>query len=190
MNSYRKILPYFLCSSIRQLSSLCLGQVLQRAGFSCLQVKISDLTLKLKFFDVYKFSTVCLWFFQSLNLCFLFIQLFYLFIFLLYYKSVQLIYSVVFLLQSEKSPLYTHMYSFFFKFYSHVGHFRVLNRVPCAVQQVLTSDLFYVYLCVYVSSNLPVYPHSLCLLVSTSLFSTSVTQFLFCKQIHFLRFHI
>ena len=30
-----------------------------------------------------------------------------------------------------------------FGFPSHAGHHRALNRVPCAVQEVLISDLFY-----------------------------------------------
>ena len=38
-----------------------------------------------------------------------------------------------------------HIYTnpFFLKFFPHVGHYRVLNRVPCAIQQVLISYLFY-----------------------------------------------
>ena len=31
----------------------------------------------------------------------------------------------------------------FFRFYSHVGHCRILSRVPFAIQQVLFSYLFY-----------------------------------------------
>ena len=37
-----------------------------------------------------------------------------------------------------------HIYSLFFRFLSPVGHSRVLNRVPCAVQWVLNSYLFYI----------------------------------------------
>ena len=32
------------------------------------------------------------------------------------------------------------------------------NRVPCAIQQVLISYLFYKYKCIYVSPNLPIQP--------------------------------
>ena len=40
------------------------------------------------------------------------------------------------------------LFFFFFKdsfrFFSHIGHYRVLSRVPCAIQQVLISYLFYI----------------------------------------------
>ena len=32
------------------------------------------------------------------------------------------------------------MYPFFFRFFSHIGHYGALSRVPCALQQVLSSD--------------------------------------------------
>ena len=31
-----------------------------------------------------------------------------------------------------------------FRFFCHTGHYRVLRRVPCALQQVLISYLFYI----------------------------------------------
>ena len=39
--------------------------------------------------------------------------------------------------------LYIHIYPFFFRFFSHIGHYRILRRVPCAIQQVLVGYLFY-----------------------------------------------
>ena len=33
----------------------------------------------------------------------------------------------------------------FLRFFSHNGHYRVLNRVPCAIHQVLISYLFYIW---------------------------------------------
>ena len=47
--------------------------------------------------------------------------------------------------------LYIYIYPLFFSFSSHIGHYRVLSRVPCAVQQVLISYLFYkfIYLFIY-----------------------------------------
>ena len=63
--------------------------------------------------------------------------------------------------------LYIYIYPLFFRFFSHIGHYRVLSRVMCAIQQVLISYLFYIivyysYLFilqqyVYVNPNLPVY---------------------------------
>ena len=41
-------------------------------------------------------------------------------------------------------PTYTYIYFFFLRFFSHIGHYRVLSRVPCAVQQFLIIYLFYI----------------------------------------------
>ena len=41
------------------------------------------------------------------------------------------------------NQLYIYIYLLFFKFFSHVDHYRVLSRVPCAMQWVLISYLFY-----------------------------------------------
>ena len=43
------------------------------------------------------------------------------------------------------SPSLIHIYVSF-RFVSHIGHYRVLNRVPCAIQSVLiiNSYLFYI----------------------------------------------
>ena len=36
--------------------------------------------------------------------------------------------------------IYTHL--FFFKFFSHLGYYRIASRVPCAIQQVLVYYYF------------------------------------------------
>ena len=46
-----------------------------------------------------------------------------------------------FLLHSKVAQLY--MYPLFFKFFSHIGHYRLLSRVSCAIQQAFFSYLFY-----------------------------------------------
>ena len=46
-----------------------------------------------------------------------------------------------FLLYSKVNQLY--IYQLFSRFYSYIGHYRVLSRVPCAIQQVLISYLFF-----------------------------------------------
>ena len=56
-----------------------------------------------------------------------------------------------FLLYSKVNQLYIYMYPLFFRFYSHIGHYRVLSRVPSAIQQILISYLFYIQQCVYVN---------------------------------------
>ena len=41
---------------------------------------------------------------------------------------------------------YTHIYiDYFFRFFSHIGHYRVLSRVASAVQWVLISYLHYLW---------------------------------------------
>ena len=80
---------------------------------------------------------------------------------------------------SKVNRLYVYIYPLFFRFFSHIGHYRVLSRVPCAIQQVLICYLFYIQQCVYVSPNLPIYPSASYPLVTISLFSVSVTLLLF-----------
>ena len=45
---------------------------------------------------------------------------------------------------SKVIQLYIYIYSFFFRFFSHIGYYRILSRVPCAVQQALVGYLFYI----------------------------------------------
>ena len=56
-------------------------------------------------------------------------------IFLLEYICVSMLYQ--FLLYSKVNQLYIHIYPCFFRFYSHRGHYKVLNRVPCTIRQFL-----------------------------------------------------
>ena len=51
-------------------------------------------------------------------------------------------------MDSKLIQLYIYIYSFFFRFFPHIGYGRILSRVPCAVYQVLVSYLFYI--CVYI----------------------------------------
>ena len=74
-----------------------------------------------------------------------------------------------------------YIYSLFLEFPSHLGHHRVLSRVPCAIKQVLTSYLLaaaavYIYQFQSPNSSHPVSP-----LVSIHLFSTSESLFLLCR---------
>ena len=61
---------------------------------------------------------------------------------------------------SKVNQLYIYIYLlfFFYRFFSRIDHYRGLSRVPCTIQQVLISYLFYILQCVYVSPNLPIYP--------------------------------
>ena len=60
----------------------------------------------------------------------------------LFYIGVQLINDVVFQVYSKVIQLYIYMYLLFFKFFSHLGCYIILSRVPCAIQEVLISYLF------------------------------------------------
>ena len=65
-----------------------------------------------------------------------------------------------FILYSKVNQLYVYICPLFFGFPSHLGHQRALSRVPCVVQQVLISYLFYTQYqqCIYVNPNLPIHP--------------------------------
>ena len=54
--------------------------------------------------------------------------------------------------------LYMYIYPFFFRFFSHIGHYQVLSRVPWAIQQVLIRCLFSIEYCACVNLNLPICP--------------------------------
>ena len=74
----------------------------------------------------------------------------------------------------------------FFRVFSHIGHYRALSRVPCAIQQVFISYLFYIQSCVYVNLNI---------LISLPLFLPGnhkcvfhICDYLFCKWVHLYHF--
>ena len=55
--------------------------------------------------------------------------------------GVQLIYNVV-LASAVAEQLVVHIHiATLFRFLSHTGHYRVLNRVACAIQQVIISSV-------------------------------------------------
>ena len=79
-------------------------------------------------------------------------------VFFWFFIGVQLIYNVVLVSAVQQSESVIYIYPLFFRFFSHIGDYRVLSRVPCAIQQVLISYLFYIQQYVYVNPNLPIYP--------------------------------
>ena len=63
-----------------------------------------------------------------------------------HFIGIYLIYNVVLVpMYSKVNPLYTYICPLSFRFYSYVGHYRLLSRLPCVVQWVLTSYLFYTF---------------------------------------------
>ena len=129
---------------------------------------------------------------------------FFFFQFLLRYSKLHLqlhcftmLYQFVMYCKVNRLYICIHIYSLFFGFPFHLGHHRAVNRVPCAIQQVLISYLFSTQQCVYANSNLLFYatplPPTSPPPVSTHLSCMSVSLFLLCKQVHlhhFSRFHI
>ena len=57
-----------------------------------------------------------------------------------------MLYNVVLVsgVQHSDSVIHIHIF-FFFRFFSHIGHYRILSSVPCAVQEVLVGYLFYIF---------------------------------------------
>ena len=62
-----------------------------------------------------------------------------------------------FLLYNKVNQVCIYKHPLFFRFCSHIGQYRVLRRVPRAIQQVL-SYLFYIQQCVHITPNIPIYP--------------------------------
>ena len=55
-----------------------------------------------------------------------------------------------FQVHSKVIPFYIYMYLLFFKFFSHLGYYRQLSRVPCAIQD--RSFIYFKYSSVYTST--------------------------------------
>ena len=63
--------------------------------------------------------------------------------------GVQLIYNVRLVSGVQQSDSVTHVYSLFFRFFSHIGYHRVLSGVSCAIQEVPGGYVFlYIVVCV------------------------------------------
>ena len=78
------------------------------------------------------------------------------------------------------TQLYIH--SFSFRFFSHIGYYRALSRVPCAQQQVHVDYLFlYIGVCLYPKLLIYGSSHHVFPSVTVSLFLKSVNLFLICN---------
>ena len=74
-----------------------------------------------------------------------------------------------------------------------LGHHKAPSCSPCAMQQLPTSYLFYIWQCIYVNAILSQCPSLPFTSMTSSLFSTSASLFLPYHQVHqyhFSRFHI
>lgn len=52
--------------------------------------------------------------------------------------------------------LYVYLYPLLFRFFPHMGHYRIFSRVPCAIQWALVD--YFVYSKVHVNPNILIYP--------------------------------
>ena len=78
-----------------------------------------------------------------------------------------------------------HMYPLFFRFYSHIGHYRVLSSISCAIQQILQLSVLYKVVCICQSQSPSLSLPPLSPLVTVSSFSVSVHLFLFSHALKF-----
>ena len=65
-----------------------------------------------------------------------------------------MIYNVVLVSGVQQSGSAIHIY-FFFRFFSHIGYYRLLSRVPCVIQQALvvvesisSTTISYIVVCI------------------------------------------
>ena len=61
---------------------------------------------------------------------------------------------------SKVNQSYVYIHPLCFRFFSHAGHYRVLTRVRCAIQQLL---MFYIQQCVYVNTHLLIHGTNFCI---------------------------
>lgn len=54
--------------------------------------------------------------------------------------------------------VYIFIYICFFRFFLLVSYYKILSRVPYAMQKVLIGCLFYIQECTYVNPELLIYP--------------------------------
>ena len=89
----------------------------------------------------------------------------------------------LFLLYSKVIHLCIYIYLCFFRFFSHRDYQRILDRVPCAIQQV-SIDSQSIYYSVHMPMPNPESPPHLSALLTIRLFSMSASLFMFCKLVH------
>ena len=53
---------------------------------------------------------------------------------MIYIVYIYMIYNVVLVSAIQLSDSVIHIHLFFFRFFPHIGYYKILNRVPCAIQ--------------------------------------------------------
>ena len=106
---------------------------------------------------------------------------FFFFFFVYLFVQVELTYNIVLISAVQRSDSVIHIYILFI-FFSIMVYHKMLNMVPCAVgQDMLFSHSGHNSLHLLVPNSQPNLPFCW---QSLSLFSRSVSLFLFCRQVH------
>ena len=94
---------------------------------------------------------------------------------------------------SQVNQLYIYIYSFFFRFFSQIVHYRVLSNFPVLVSRFLLPINF-VYNSAYTNPNLLFYPFRQSFPFGNHKFVLkSLSLFLFCEHVplyHLFKLHI
>ena len=99
-----------------------------------------------------------------------------------------LVYSKVIQFYIQNIYMYS-IYMFLLIFFSIIVCQKILNMVPCAIQQDLVVYPFYIQQFLSANPKLLIYPPPhLSPLVTISLFSVFMSLFLFCKYVHLYHF--
>ena len=75
-----------------------------------------------------------------------------------------------------KKVIHIYIYIFFLRVFFHIGYYKILDIVPCAIQFIFIA--FFVYSSVFINTVLLIYPPTLFPLVAIILYSISVSIFL------------
>ena len=51
---------------------------------------------------------------------------------------------VISAIQQSDSVIHIHISTFFFRFFSHLGYYRMLGGVPCVIQKIPVDHAFYI----------------------------------------------
>ena len=98
-----------------------------------------------------------------------------------------MLYSAAFVSTAQQSEsVYVHMYPLLFRFPFRLGHHRALTGFP-VLSSRFSLVIYFMHSSVYMSISQFISPTPLLHLVSC-LFSTSVSLFLLCKQVHHYQF--
>ena len=109
----------------------------------------------------------------------------------IFFIEIQLIYNVVLLSSVQQSASFIHIYIFFFRLFSIIGYYKILNIVPCATQYVLV----YLFILFYFFPSLSPFPVPFLFLMDTYFFFLmcliyiSNILYIFFLLLYFTQYH-